>query len=495
MLYVDKTRQIHELIVSGKYYFLSRPRRFGKSLTLSTIKEIFLGSQSLFEGLWIANQWNWEKKHPVLHASFSNIGYQQIGLEKALSLMLDRWAKVFGLTLQDEGITLRFREIIQKVAERGERVVLLIDEYDKPLIDYLTKPEQARENQQILKAFYSIIKESDPYLQMVLITGVSKFSKVGVFSDLNNLKDITLDWRFADLTGYTQKEVENNFADHLQFISHRLDKTGKEILKQLKSWYNGYTWDGDVYVYNPFSVLNFFQEGVFRNFWFETGTPTFLINLLKERMYYDFSKVPAGSSTFNSYHIENLETVPLLFQTGYLTIKHIDEFGIYTLGYPNREVEDSMLQHLIGAFSYRQITDSAPTVVQLRHAFVHNDLEQVRKIINSLFKNIPSHIFIADKEAYYHSVVFLVFYYLGLFIDVEVHTSDGRADAVVYTPTHIYLLEFKLDAGAQPALDQIHEKKYADKFATSGKTIVLIGINFDSRTKSVGDWLVEEVKD
>ena len=368
------------------------------------------------------------------------------------------------------------------------KVILLIDEYDKPIIDYLDDLSKAKEHQKILKSFYSIIKDSDPYIRFLMITGVSKFSKVSIFSELNNLEDITIDWRFAALVGWTQEELVQNFEQHLQESEGRLKINRAKLLADIKEWYDGYSWDGEVFVYNPFSVLNFFQKSAFYNFWFSTGTPTFLVNLLKERNFYNLDRTEVGQAAFDSFDIENIEIYSLLFQTGYLTIKSIEPFGLYVLDYPNREVKDSMLQYLVAGFSNGSYAQSTPIVLKLRKAFLENDTEKIIRIINSLFKSIPSHIFINEKEAYYHSVVFLVFQYLGQFIDAEVNTSDGRIDAVVQTDTHVYVLEFKLDESADIAMQQIQKKGYIEKYQNLGKQIIGMGINFSSNSKSVADW-------
>lgn len=485
-LYIDKTESIHRLISSGKYYFLSRPRRFGKSLTLSTIKEIYQGSRDLFEGLWIADQWDWDKVHRVIHFSFSKLDYQGKGLEQALIDLLGAEALKHGVELEEETIKSRFSELLQKLSAQS-KVVLLIDEYDKPLIDYLEDLDKAKAHQLILKTFYSIIKDADPHIEFLLITGVSKFSKVSVFSDLNNLEDITIDWRFASMYGYTQTELEHYFEDYLKLVQQHTKKEKSQLLEKIKYWYNGYSWSPDQYVYNPFSILNFFNKATFSNFWFSSGTPTFLVNLLRDRLFFDFENIQVGDAIFQSYSLDNLETVSLLFQTGYLTIKGIDDFGIYTLDYPNREVKDSMLQHLIAGFRYGSNTESSPLVIQLRHAFYENNLDKVISIINTLFKTIPSQIFLAKKEAFYHAIIHLVFTYLGQYIESEVNTSDGRIDAVVQTPSHIYIIEFKLDKSAQEAIAQIKEKGYADRFQNAKKAIVLLGINFSGENKAVAD--------
>ena len=491
-LYVDKTEAIFRLTESGKYFFLSRPRRFGKSLTLSTIKALYKGQKELFDGLWIQDHWDWTKQHPVIHISFSSIGYKTLGLEKALHNMLDKQAEKHGIQLVAEGYDQKFEELI-KILSNKNKVVLLIDEYDKPIIDYLDNLPQAKEHQKVLKSFYSIIKDSGNYIQFLMITGVSKFSKVSIFSELNNLTDLTIHPKFTTLVGYTQAELEHYFEEGFQELTGVLAPTKVELLQLVKDWYNGYSWDGKNFMYNPFSVLSFFGAGEFQNFWFSTGTPTFLINLLKERNFYNLGEAEVGQAAFDSFDIENLETYSLLFQTGYLTIKAVEPYGLYILDYPNREVKDSMLQYLVAGFNHGSYAQTTPIVLKLRKAFLGNDAEKIIRIINSLFKSIPSHIFIKEKEAYYHSVVFLVFQYLGQFIEAEVNTSDGRIDAVVQTDTHIYVLEFKLDESADAAMQQIQQKNYAAKYHAADKQLIGFGINFSSVSKSVADWATLEL--
>ncbi len=343
-LYIDKTESIYQLSAHSGYYFLSRPRRFGKSLLVSTMRELFLGSKELFEGLWIEDKWDWERRHPVLHIPFSSLGYKSLGLERALQELLDEVIETYDLEVNEEALEKKFREVLESLSKKENEVVLLIDEYDKPIIDYLgNKIEQAKTNQQILKNFYSVIKDSDPHLRLVFITGVSKFSKVSIFSDLNNLEDLTLsDYLTAGMMGYTQEELEYYFKDYIPPTAEALNFSEEELLLKVKEWYNGYSWDGKNFVYNPFSILNFFKKRAFHNFWFHTATPSFLIKLLKEKPYYQFDNLEVGEAAFESFELDNIDVVALLFQTGYLTIKSVDEFHIYTLGYPNREVRQSM---------------------------------------------------------------------------------------------------------------------------------------------------------
>ncbi|MEM8523204.1 MAG: ATP-binding protein [Bacteroidota bacterium] len=493
-LYVDKTQHIHRLITAGKYFFLSRPRRFGKSLLLSTIKSIYQGRKELFKGLWIEDQWNWEKAHPVVHIGFSSLGYSEIGLETAISRGLLEQAKHLGLSLESKTPSTLFYELIRKAVEKyGNRVVLLIDEYDKPLIDYLAPEEipQAKEHQKILKTFYSVIKDSDAYLEFLLITGVSKFSKISIFSELNNLRDISLDRKFVDMLGITEGEMKHFFAPHLTHSTQVFQLDYEALLLKIKEWYNGYSWDGRTRVYNPWSLMSFFTAESFENFWFATGTPTFLIKQIRKNRIIDFENQTVDSSTFLTYDIERLELLPLMFQTGYLTVLRVDEFGLFEIGYPNKEVKESLLRFLIGSFREDETPLSTPLAINLYKAFAANDLEQVMRIVKSIFKNIPSHIFIADKEYYYHSILYLIFLLLGHYIECEINTNNGRLDAVLKTKERIYVIEFKLDKSAEAALAQIKERKYDEKYHTDGREVVLLGINFSSEEKSVEGWKME----
>lgn len=487
MLYVDKTKIIHHLVSKGSYYFLSRPRRFGKSLTLSVIKELFLGSRALFEGLWIEDQWDWDQQHPVIHISFSSMDYQGVGLEKAILIALREKAEEYRIILEANTVKQCFSEFLKKLAVRG-RIVLLIDEYDKPIVDYLDNLDQAKANQEILKSFYSIIKDSDPYFRFLLVTGVSKFSKVSIFSDLNNLQDITLYRTYNGLCGYDQGELEEYFHSYLDQLGEDLHWDREKLLSEVRLWYNGYSWTGKSFVYNPFSIMSFFLAGNFHNFWFGTGTPTFLIRTMQDRGHFQMEKIKVDTSIFESYNLENTETRSLLFQTGYLTVKEVDEYNLYTLDYPNREVRESMYRHLISAFRHADTTSSGPLVIQLQQAFQAGELNAVISIIKSLFKNIPSQIFLSKAEAYYHSIIYLVFKYLGIFIESEVNTANGRLDAVVEAGDRVYILEFKLDQSCEIALAQIRSKGYGEKYSHSGKEVFGVGINFSSELKTVENW-------
>jgi hypothetical protein len=494
MLYVDKTEQIHRLLSGGRYNFLSRPRRFGKSLTLSTIKNLFEGKKDLFKGLWIEDKWDWTTQNPVIHISFTRIGYGEIGLINALVIALQTIAEKYEITVHATTPGLLLLELVTKLADKHGPVVLLFDEYDKPIIDYLDKAasEQAKTNRQILKNFYGSLKDDDAQaaIRFFLITGVSKFSQVSLFSDLNYLSDLTLDQDFSTLVGYTQQELLQNFDPYIKELNKSLPSLSlDELQDKIKEWYNGYSWDGINRVYNPFSILLLFKKRLFADYWFKSGTPTFLIELLKEQSIYrvDESRVP--SSFFDSYDLENMEANALMFQTGYLTVKSYDPSrSRYLLGLPNREVEEALNNYLIANLLSRHPNESLRPVELLEDGFLQNDLPKVITVINSLLKDLPSHLLDDKGEHFYHALVHLHFRYLGLYLESEVHTSDGRMDVVVQTPSHVYIIEFKIDTSAQVALDQIIHKAYADKYRLLQKNILGVGISFDTEKKNVKDW-------
>lgn len=486
--YIDKTESIYKLSQLGKYYFLSRPRRFGKSLLLSTLKYFFQGKKELFEGLWVEQaEHNWEE-YPVVHLSFSSMDYKGKGLLVALDHEVQHAAKNHQIELEATSMASRFRELIHRLGEGPRKLVLLIDEYDKPLIDYIDQYEQAETNRGILKNFFSVIKDSDPFLQFLLITGVSKFSKVSLFSDLNHLLDITLDERFGTMTGITQRELDAHFDEELEALAVKYD-TGKEAMRdQVKAWYNGYFW-GIEKVYNPFSLLSFLATSRFANFWWESGTPTFLMKLLRKDFQFDISAMRGGSATFESYTLDNLDWLPLLFQTGYLTIHHYKQkYRVYTLGYPNLEVKEAFLQHLLAAYRETGPSQSYTLFVQLVEALEAGDTKAFIEVVNALFSTIPYQIFISNKEAFFHAILHLSFSGLGLLTQSEVSTAHGRVDTIVHTEERIYVMEFKLDESSETALAQIREKRYGSPYLSQEKEIVALGISFSSETKSVAEW-------
>ncbi len=491
-LYVDKTQLIHQLVNTGSTYFLSRPRRFGKSLLLDTIKSLFEGKKALFSGLWIEDQWDWEQTNPVLHFSFDAIAYEKMGLEEALLFELNKLANHYKIELPTNSYKVQFKELLEQLHKKYGKVVLLIDEYDKPIIDYLEKDtlEQAKINREVLRSFYAVLKNSDKYLQLVFITGISKFAQVSIFSHLNNLNDITLNKRYATLTGYTQMELEHYFEDYLQEVQAYLNASRQQVLDEMREWYNGYSWDGVQRVYNPFGVLRFFSAQRFTNFWFSTGSPRFLIEQMRKWQVFNIENTPANNTTFERFDLENLEITSLLFQTGYLTIKEMDLWtGDMILDYPNKEVRQSMYQFLIDDLSKDvHRTDTGLTIRNLNQAFLQGNLAQVREILNGLLADLPSEVFDKKSEGLYHGLIHLVFNYLGMYAQSEVHSAHRRADAVVQTPDAVYIFEFKFNKTTAEALAQIQEKAYADKYRNTQKKLMGIGVNFNTEVRGIDQW-------
>ncbi len=490
-IYVDKTKLIHELITTGKTYFLSRPRRFGKSLLISTLEAIFKGKKELFQGLDIERMdYDWQT-YPVIRISFGGNLYEtrQV-IEKYLIESLEGIAQNDTVKLQKKEFPSMLRELIKALAKKN-RVVVLIDEYDKPLIDNLTNQSVYRENRETLKAFYSIFKEMDEYLKFVFLTGVSKFSKVGVFSGLNNLEDITMDEHYSSLLGWTQKELESNFQTQIKSLAQREEETEQKIIKKIKYWYNGYRFSAKkLYVYNPFSTLLLFKQKSFKFHWFETGTPTFLIELMKKQNTFSLKEMvdnQVSEEAFSSYEIENLEVLPLLFQTGYLTIKNYDkQMRLYELGYPNFEVNNAFTERLIKTFSCLEPGMAEGYIVKLIRSLQSNDLENFFEILRVFFANIPYTIQL-KQEKYYQTIFYLIFSLLGLRIQAEVTTNRGRIDAMVELKKSVYIFEFKLFGTHQEALAQIKEKRYYEKYLDSGKKIILVGVAFDPEERNIGE--------
>jgi Predicted AAA-ATPase/PD-(D/E)XK nuclease superfamily len=495
-IYVDKTNFVYDIAQEIGSFFLSRPRRFGKSLLLNTLKSLFEGKKELFEGLWIYDKWDWSKTSPVLHFSFDKTDNKI--LEKSILSELKNYAEKFEVDLTEEGIKNRFQELLRKIYKQHGAVIVLIDEYDKPIIEFLEFEEdgiytQAIENQKIMKQFYSVLKSAEEYLRLTFITGVSKFTKVSIFSDLNHLNDITLNKKFANIVGYTQAELENNFEEYIEEVQNELEMERNALLDKIKLWYNGFSWNGEATLYNPFGILNFFSKQNFQNFWFSTGTPTFLLNQMKKQNLYDVENTNIDIESIESYDINNLALIPLLFQTGYLTIKEMDGREL-VLDYPNQEVRESMYRFMIdGLAPSSQRIYTLGTMQELKKAFLVADLTTVRSIISALLADLPSEVFDKKSEGLYHGLLHFIFRLLGIYIKSEVHSSKGRADSVVETATHIYIFEFKFNRNAAEALQQIKDKNYAAKYQNAGKTIVGIGVNFKTDEKEINGWEVENL--
>jgi len=488
-LYVDKTRYIYELLRNPVgQYFLSRPRRFGKSLTLSTLKSFFQGKKELFKGLFLYEQDLKWKDFPIIHLSLNKMGADTAEeLEENLCLAIEKTAKVYNVVINTKRAYQKFEELIERLYEK-EKVVLLIDEYDKPLLDNVNNKAERTKIKDKLKRFYSVIKGNEELLRFVFITGVSKFSKVSIFSDLNNLDDLTMNSKFGTALGFTQEEVEDNYGYLIKDIAERQGKDYKELLEVLRVNYNGYrfTKRGES-VYNPVSLTKFVQNEEIEHYWFETGTPTFLLELMKEQDY-DIRVLEGlrlNAASFSTYEVENLRVEPLLFQTGYLTIKeYFEEDDQYLLSYPNLEVRTAFLNYLTDYFTPVRKELAPNFIVELKNAVRDNKVDEFMKVLKVFFKNIDYDLH-TDNEKNYQMIFYIVFTLIGLRIKAEVKTADGRIDAVIETDTHIYIFEFKLFDTAKNALKQIEDKKYYEKYELSKKKIVLIGVGFDKETRNI----------
>jgi hypothetical protein len=489
-IYVDKTQYIYKLCEpSNGYYFLSRPRRFGKSLTLDTINELFSGNRALFQGLWIEDKWDWTQIYPVIRLSFDAISHEE-GLVEALQNALLEIAKDFKIKLRKKAPSLLFKELIAAIVEKtGKQVVILIDEYDKPIVDYIDpyNLDAANKQRDILKYFFGVLKNASNHIRFLLITGVSKFSKVSIFSELNHLFDLTLKPDFAGLCGYTQAELEHYFSPYLNILP-------PDTLANMKIWYNGYSWDAKTFVYNPFSVLVFFKSKEFGNYWFETGTPTFLVKLLSKRFQYELEEKEVSNLILESFRLEkfdDLDVDSLLLQTGYLTIKEKTIYDTFILNYPNKEVRHSFGQFLLSEFTHTPVT--VPHSANVLRALDHNNLAEVIKIINDLVQAVPDQNYIKDEEKFFHAIIHLIFTMIGSDPRSEMHTSTGRMDTVIMTKQRIFVFEFKLNETAQDAIQCIKDRNYAASLRHRNLPVIGVGVVFSPKTKGVSDWASEEL--
>jgi hypothetical protein len=492
-LYVDKTREILALVGSGKVFFLSRPRRFGKSLLVSTLEALFKGEKALFEGLYIADKVDWDDRYPVIKLDWGGIGHSTAAqMEESTLGFLDRIAKANQIALTAKSASDSFEELIESLYQKaGKQVVVLVDEYDMPILDALNGPVEAiDEIRQFLQSFYKVLKAADEHLRFVLLTGVSKFAKVSIFSGLNNLRDITLSNDYATICGYTQEELETCFASYIEEFAQAEHIGKQDVLDLIRQWYNGFSWDGLHTVYNPFSTLLLFAEKAMRSYWFDSGTPTFLVGLIKERNDVKFLLEPSrmNDEEFNSFDYRTLDTKVLMFQTGYLTVKKIDKepFGsgeIYTLGIPNEEVRRAMLQYLVGSFSAYPIGNTASMRSSMMGQLFEGDVSDFEASAKEMFAHIPYQLHL-PREAYYHSLLLLWLNLIGFEVQAEVSTDKGRIDAVWTWEERVVIAEVKFAAKGkaetlvESALSQIREKRYHERYASENRRIALLGIGF-----------------
>ena len=498
-LYVDKTEYIWQLIRPAKgMYFLSRPRRFGKSLTLSTLKAVFEGKKELFEGLAISGkQYDW-KTYPIIHLDMANCDIQTPEeLSGYLNDLLTNIASSFDLVLRGELLTTRFENLIADIAKLGP-LVILVDEYDKPVLNNITNPK-VKEILQVLKGFYSNIKKAGNELRFALIAGVSKFCHVSLFSDLNNLTDITMDARYAAMLGYTQEEFEVNFKEQIETVEKTQELSHQDFLAEIKNWYDGFRFHaGRESVYNPVSLVKFFESGgEFSNYWFETGTPKFLVELAKNQNF-DFEtslNEPVPGIAFSAFEIDNIDPLTLLLQTGYVTIKGtVQKLGEtwYNLDFPNKEVSSAFNAYLLNSYSGKTQSEGVKFTAELAAALKNGDMKQLRKTMEVFFAGISYDVH-HKNESNFQNIFFALFRLLGYYIKAESHTNDGRIDAVAETDQYVFIFEFKLD-NDDSALSQIKDKKYSKQYELSNKKIFLNVVTFDTATGQIADWQTEEVK-
>ncbi|UTY32048.1 ATP-binding protein [Treponema putidum] len=515
-LYIDKTKYVYNLVRTSSPYFLSRPRRFGKSLFLSTLKAYFLGQKELFKGLYIEKA---EEKraeiekteawveYPVFYLDF-NVGQYELkeALAESLDYFLKKQEKIYGLTNEGDSFGKRFQSLIEAAYNKtGKQAVILVDEYDKPLLQTMGVNEALNEEyRNTLKAFYSVIKTCDQYIRFAFLTGVTKFSKVSIFSDLNNLQDISMLNDYAEVCGLTQSEIENTFKPEIERLAGNTKNSYDKMIEELKKRYDGYKFSvlGES-VYNPFSILSTLNAGELKNYWFATGTPTFLVNYLKDAHYNVPNldgNVELNEAGIELYRADAKNPLPILFQSGYLTIKeYIEEGNLYRLGFPNDEVRYGFLENLLPAYCSLRPDETGVSIWEfvedVRAGKVDEFMERMQAIIAGVpYDNLPKDK-LKLREQNYQTAVYLIFKLMGQFVQTEIYCLKGRADCIVQTKDSIYIFEFKLmSAGsAEDAIAQIKEKGYADQFKTMGKKIILIGSSFDEEERTIGDWKTEEL--
>ena len=513
-LYVDKTEYLFRLVNSSRVYFLSRPRRFGKSLFLSTLEAYFLGQKELFKGLYLENAEEaqaeqeqraaWQE-YPVLYLDFNAKNYSDTkALIDILNLHLNEWETQYMVPAIAGAPEDRLRLLISALFKRtGKKVVILVDEYDKPLLQTMGVNEGLNEEyRNMLKAFYSVIKTCDQYIRFAFLTGVNKFSKISIFSDLNNMRDISLEEDYAGMCGITQAELEKNFQPEIQALAQKQQLDYQQTLASLKQWYDGYCfYPASEGMYNPYSLLSAFAKKEIKSYWFGTGTPTFLVNYLKET-YYNIpdldGNVQLNEAGLETYRAVAEDALPILFQAGYLTIKaYSKESRMYRLGFPNDEVRYGFLYNLLPAYSSVPFGQTGVSVWRFVEDIRKGDVDGVMERMQAIIAGIPYDNFSEEKvylrEQNYQTAVYLIFALMGQFVQTEVHCSMGRADCIVQTADAVYIFEFKLSRNgtAEDAIAQIKKKKYDETYQADGKKIVLIGAGFDEQAKNIKDWKTE----
>ena len=493
-LYIDKTAMLYQMVQKGSYYFLSRPRRFGKSLMLSTLEAYFQGKRELFHGLAMESlEKDWVER-PVLHMDLNSRQYVNAdSLRQEISKHLEIWEKTYSSPYGDRTPEERFYHVIRLAHEQtGHRVAILVDEYDKPLLQAIGNKPLQEELRGILKPFYGVLKTMDGHIRFAILTGVTKFGKVSVFSDLNNLMDISMFPQYASLCGITESEIHKYMEEGLSGLAEAQGLTYGEICRRLKDMYDGYHFAPDTEgIYNPFSLLNTMESRRFGSYWFETGTPTYLVELLKRSNFNleHLSGAEASESTLNNVYGDD-KPIPVIYQSGYLTITGYDsEFGLYTLDYPNKEVEEGFLEFLLPWYTSLDGTEAESTVKRLVRDIRSGDVDALLTRLQSFMADTPYDL-VCGRELHYQNVLYIVFKIIGFYVRAEYRTSRGRIDLVLQTDRFIYVMEFKLDGTAEEALQQIEDRHYAAPFAADSREIIKVGVNFSSETRSIDRWII-----
>ena len=493
-LYIDKTGLVYSLVQTSNCYFLSRPRRFGKSLLISILEAYFLGKKELFKGLAIEKLEQEWTVYPVLHLDLNIEKYDSIdNLTDILNVNLKLWEQTYGSDDAETSVSLRFAGIIRRAYKQtGRRVVVLVDEYDKPLLQSIGNKALQEEFRNTLKPFYGVLKSLDGCIRFALLTGVTKFGKVSVFSDLNNLDDISMNNQYATLCGITEKEIHTNIEEGIRSLASAQNLSYEETCVKLKEMYDGYHFTSDSEgIYNPFSLFNALKNKTFGNYWFETGTPTYLVELLKRNRYNlkDMTETVSSADVLNSIYGDD-EPIPVIYQSGYLTIKGYNpRFKTYRLGFPNKEVEEGFMNFLIPYYTPIKKEKTAFSIESFVEEIERGDIDSFFRRLQSFFADTPYEL-VRDRELHYQNVLFIVFKLIGLYVKAEYHTSQGRIDLALQTDKYIYVMEFKLEGSAEEALRQIEEKQYALPFASDKRQVFQIGINFSSQTRNIEKWLV-----
>ena len=497
--YVDKTALIYELFNTGSYYFLSRPRRFGKSLLLSTLEAYAQGKKELFKGLALEKLERDWTVYPVLHMDLNTEKYDtQASLENKLELTLKQWEGEYGYNPDEYSVATRFEGVIRRACEQtGRRVVILIDEYDKPMLQAIGNEALQNEYRSTLKAFYGALKSMDGCIRFALLTGVTKFGKVSVFSDLNNLMDISMDDRYVEICGISEKEVHAYFEEDIHALATATGMSYEQACAELKANYDGYHFtENAVGMYNPFSLLNTFAKKKFGSYWFETGTPTYLVELLKLHHYpiEDLEHIVTSQPVLDSIDTASTDPIPVIYQSGYLTIKGYNKmFENYTLGFPNREVEQGFFKFLLPNYASVSVSKSPYQIQCFVEEVMAGKVDDFFDRLKTMFADIPYEL-ARDREVHYQNILYIIFKLMGFYVQVEYHTSRGRIDLVLQTQDYVYIMEFKLNGSADEALAQIREKGYAAPFAKDSRTVYRIGVNFSDELRNIQEVKVEQEK-